>query len=265
MKPRLSTCICLLVLAVGHPTFVAAQNSPAPDTREVRIALLPERTTTEPMLNPSIHHFTDALQRVFTTRNNLFFALGATASSLVVRPYDDDISGDLHEDDFDEFEVEVPNALGSFWVVNGGALSVHLLGRLFHNPRVANTGLYLTEAVLATQVATFILKESVRRRRPDDSNDLSFPSGHASATFAVASVLERRHGLKLGIPAYLVASFVGITRVKTQKHFPTDVIAGAAVGTIIGRSFVPTKQKAHYGVWPMFDGRTAGLALRLTF
>ena len=73
-------------------------------------------------------------------------------------------------------------------------------------------------------------------------NGRSFPSGHASFSFAAAaaaaSILQRRHELKSHVPE-VVALFVGATatsvmRVSAHRHFPTDVAAGALLGTAIG-------------------------------
>jgi undecaprenyl-diphosphatase len=61
----------------------------------------------------------------------------------------------------------------------------------------------------------------------------AFPSGHASASFAVASVVARCHPA-LARPAYAVAGFVAVTRIFRGSHFVTDVLAGAVLGLIVG-------------------------------
>lgn len=81
---------------------------------------------------------------------------------------------------------------------------------------------------------TFALKELVHERRPDGSDNNSFPSGHTSISFAAAASLEKRFGWHTGLPAFLVASFVGVGRVEADKHFVHDVLAGAAIGTLSG-------------------------------
>ena len=81
---------------------------------------------------------------------------------------------------------------------------------------------------------TFVLKELVHERRPDGSDNKSFPSGHTSVSSAAAATLEKRYGWKAGLPALAVASFVGLARVETDKHYVHDVLAGAAIGSISG-------------------------------
>lgn len=81
-----------------------------------------------------------------------------------------------------------------------------------------------------TAGATLILKYAVKEERPDRSNFHSFPSGHTSTTFATATFLQRRYGWKFGVPAYIVATYVGWGRVYAKKHHWWDVLAGAAIG-----------------------------------
>jgi len=78
---------------------------------------------------------------------------------------------------------------------------------------------------------TQALKYGINRKRPN-GGDHSFPSGHTSAAFQGAAFIHARYGLKYAIPAYIGASFVGYSRVYANKHFTSDVWAGAAIGTI---------------------------------
>ena len=85
----------------------------------------------------------------------------------------------------------------------------------------------------ATLVATG-LKEAFPKTRPDGSDRKSFPSGHTSNAFAAAASLANRQGLAVGIPAFVVASFVGVARVEGKKHYWSDVAVGAGIGTAAG-------------------------------
>jgi membrane-associated phospholipid phosphatase len=87
----------------------------------------------------------------------------------------------------------------------------------------------------STVAATWLLKHTVHKERPDGSNDESFPSGHAAAAFEAASFIPRRYGVPAW-PGYLFATYCGWTRVEAKKHFTSDVLAGAALG--IGSSFL---------------------------
>jgi membrane-associated phospholipid phosphatase len=85
------------------------------------------------------------------------------------------------------------------------------------------------ESFVTTAVVTQTLKYSINRERPN-GGDLSFPSGHTSSAFQGAAFIHERYGSKFGVPAYLLASFVGYSRVHAGVHYWSDVIAGAAVG-----------------------------------
>ncbi|PTM11956.1 MAG: PAP2 family protein [Bacteroidetes bacterium] len=93
-------------------------------------------------------------------------------------------------------------------------------------------GFVLNEAI------TLGLKLAIDKERPDGSNTNSFPSGHTSTTFQAATFIQKRYGLKFGIPAYLLASYTGFTRIYTKKHYFLDVLAGAVIG--VGSSFLFT-------------------------
>lgn len=83
------------------------------------------------------------------------------------------------------------------------------------------------------------LKHIVLKPRPDGSDNFSFPSGHTTSAFSGAAFIQRRYGWKYGIPSYLLASYVGYTRIQAKKHDGWDVLAGATIG--IGTSYLFTK------------------------
>jgi membrane-associated phospholipid phosphatase len=90
--------------------------------------------------------------------------------------------------------------------------------------------LAVSEAMVQT------LKYTVRRERPDGSGVNSFPSGHAADTFAIATALERHFGWRYAVPAYAFASYVAASRLHDNVHYVSDVVFGAAIGTIAGRT-----------------------------
>jgi membrane-associated phospholipid phosphatase len=93
----------------------------------------------------------------------------------------------------------------------------------------------------STIAATWLLKETVHKERPDGSNDQSFPSGHAAAAFQAAAFVQRRYDDVPAWPGYVLATYCGWTRVEAKKHFTSDVLAGAALG--IGSSFLFVKRR----------------------
>ena len=107
----------------------------------------------------------------------------------------------------------------------------------------------LVRAQIVTQMMTAGIKLSVRRGRPDGTM-YSFPSGHASTTFATATVLQRHFGWKAGAPAYALATYVAASRVQVKRHYLSDVTLGAAIGIIGGRSVTVGRGDARFALAP---------------
>lgn len=91
-------------------------------------------------------------------------------------------------------------------------------------------------SVAAAALIVAPLKLAARRRRPDGSDRLSFPSGHTATAFALSSVLARRHGPLVGLPAYGLAVLVPVGRIGEKKHHFSDAVAGACIGIAAGRA-----------------------------
>ncbi len=92
-----------------------------------------------------------------------------------------------------------------------------------------NQGLAHARAIMLTSITHISTALIVQRERPN-GNRLSFPSGHTSSSFATATALAYSYGPKVGIPALLVATFVGASRVSDGAHWLSDVVGGAALG-----------------------------------
>jgi len=122
-------------------------------------------------------------------------------------------------------------------------------------------------------------KNVIGRERPDKSNNLSFPSGHTETAFVAAEFLFQEYKDKsiwIGIGGYSVATFVGVARVYNNKHWVSDVVAGAGVGilsTKVVYMIYPYLQKKigkkgqplHTFVLPGYSDGGPNLALSHTF
>lgn len=100
--------------------------------------------------------------------------------------------------------------------------------------------------------------------RPDGSDRRSFPSSHTATSFAAAASLQNRYGWQLGVPAQLVAAFVGLARVKADKHHWYDVIAGAAIGEA-SVFLITTRHDANVRILPWGDSKGGGVAMAMRF
>ena len=125
--------------------------------------------------------------------------------------------------------------IGNEWMQGGAAIATYAIGVVQHSPEVAHIGSDLIRAQVLNGVITTSLKVAVDRSRPN-GGAWSFPSGHSSATFTSATVLAGHYGWKVGLPAYVVAGFIGWTRVRDEQHWLSDVVFGSAIGVVAGRT-----------------------------
>ncbi len=108
----------------------------------------------------------------------------------------------------------------------------------------------------STVLATEALKAVVNEPRPDGSGNDGFPSGHTAAAFAAATYFAIRYGDEhpsLVPVAYGAALLTGYSRVRADKHYTRDVVAGAVLGWGLARIFT-TSQNADIGVMPSRNG-----------
>ena len=116
----------------------------------------------------------------------------------------------------------------------------------------------------AAFAATELLKRTVPETRPDESDQRSFPSGHTSVSFAAAATLEKRYGWQIGAPAHVLAAFVGVARVKGDRHFVRDVIAGGLIGEASGW-LISSRRDARVRWVPWADTHGGGASLAARF
>ena len=206
------------------------------------------------------------LGRFFTKRETYAILGLGLAGSLGVKPYDQNIRhsrftvrSPRHEGTGLDTLFEPGHVLGSANLQVGVAFATYGMGRWVGTPRVAELGRDLVRAQLLTAIVTRFVKHTVRRPRPGGNSLTSFPSGHAAATFASATVLHRHYGWRVGIPAFGVASYVAVSRVGGNQHFLSDVVFGAAVGLSAGRTVTFDWGATRLEVSPLAVSRGAGV------
>lgn len=122
------------------------------------------------------------------------------------------------------------------------------------------------ETAAVTAAFTLALKYGVKEKRPDGSNWHSFPSGHTAVSFASATYLTRRYGLKFGIPAYVLSCYVAWGRCFSKQHFVWDTVVGAAIGAGSALIFTtPWAKKHHLEIAPVSNGESVGAYASFTF
>ncbi|MFO8183964.1 MAG: phosphatase PAP2 family protein [Candidatus Aegiribacteria sp.] len=158
----------------------------------------------------------------------------ATAAFLLENPEGD--AGFMGHGFLDDASMGCHHAFGP--ALPAGSVLLWGLGSLSDASDAEKTGRMLTEGLLITYGITGVLKLGAGRERPDGSGTGSFPSGHSSGTACAAVVLWDRYGPGAGVPAAALAAFTALSRVQLGRHYPSDVIAGTAIGISVGLAVV---------------------------
>ncbi|WP_245768061.1 phosphatase PAP2 family protein [Pedobacter insulae] len=140
------------------------------------------------------------------------------------------------------------------------------------------TIIYVTSQLISAAIVT-PAKSITAEERPDRSNKKSFPSGHATTAFSTAHFMYREYrddNLLLSFSGYPFAIFTSVYRVFNDKHWVTDVVAGAGVGILSTElaywlypkfsSFINVKnKKSNSIVVPYYQSQKFGLSYQLSF
>lgn len=121
----------------------------------------------------------------------------------------------------------------------------------------------IVSSMIASKAITPAIKQLTGRERPNGGDADAFPSNHATQAFAVASVIAAHYDDRRWVQwtAYSLATGVGIARVYHGAHWTSDVIAGAAIGSLVGHTVVTTNndERATWTVRPVRDGVVVSL------
>ena len=124
------------------------------------------------------------------------------------------------------------------WIIWSSILGTSILDKEKNN--LSEKLEFSTLAMITNGVITELMKRSFGRVRPNGGCCKSFPSGHTSHSFTVATIADELYGNEVGLVAYCLAALVATSRIHDNKHYLSDVIFGAGLGTAVGRGFALT-------------------------
>jgi membrane-associated phospholipid phosphatase len=226
---RTSAVVCALCLIAGSAT---AQDA----------AVAPSMASLLTDLGKDVVHLGNM------TSLEVIAAGGGAAAALT--PFDERLTARAATPTVTEDLLDPGQVIGNGVVQVGGAFATYAIGRFAHTPHAARFGAELFRAQMLNGAITEGLKLGVRRARPD-SGPYSFPSGHSSATFATATVIQHEFGWKAGLAAYGVATYVAASRLTENQHFASDVIFGAALGIVSAHAVTIRHGKTRVSVTPV--------------
>ena len=194
----------------------------------------------------------------FPNRKSTWVILGVGAgAAALVHPWDDEINDGLQDANTLRTIMKPGKYLGYAWVQGGAALGMYFVGRYAmepeqgtHTNKLAHLGFDLLRANIVSQALTYGIKVAARRDRPT-GECCAFPSGHASLTFASASVIERHFGYRASWPMFAIAGYVATSRLVDNRHFASDVVFGAALGMATGWTVVGRHGHDSFALYPV--------------
>jgi membrane-associated phospholipid phosphatase len=160
----------------------------------------------------------------------------------------------------------------------GVLLAFYVGGEFLHDPRAKSVALDgISASIIASGLIDQPLKYVIGRSRPSKDQgaydfhpfhgSASFPSGHATQAFAVATVIsEHYESLWIRLTAYGLASAVGYARLNKDEHWTSDVLAGAAIGTFVGHVVVHFNQHhRNISLQPVIERNMQGGQISFSF
>lgn len=273
-RPKLSVCLLLFMMLISSAAWAQEPAaSPAPEAPAAAVASFPHLVAID---------LRDVLgaPRHWTGRQWEHFSIavaGIGAAALL-----DNTVRDHERNDHNRFSDQVAKDFEQFGQTGAfGVMGVfYVAGLAADDGRARSVGEDgLIASLISGGIIAPVLKFAAGRARPRDtdkafdlkpfSGNSSFPSGHSTEAFAVASVISAHYDARwVQVASYGSAALVGFARIHHQAHFLSDVTAGAILGTVTGRTVVHRndQERRRYALMPVVGPHgEPGVGLALSF
>lgn len=159
---------------------------------------------------------------------------------------------------------------------------LYFYGHYFENEKDRRIALLGVESLIISGIFTSAIKFGGHRHRPStgdtydrwdgpgfsDSN-LSFPSGHASSAFAIATVIASESGDRTFVSplAYGIATLTALSRVNDNEHWASDVFFGSAIGYLTAKAIINYNagKNKNFAILPLTNGKDIALIIYTNF
>ncbi|MEJ2368091.1 MAG: phosphatase PAP2 family protein [Acidobacteriota bacterium] len=194
-------------------------------------------------------------------KKSTWIKLGVTTgTALILYHYDEHIRtwAQEHRNKTSNNITKIVKPFGNGYFTMPLLAGFYLAGRFDRNTKLQETSRLAFESFLLTGAVTQVLKFGVHRDRPSESpynnvfngpsfnnKHLSFPSGHASSAFALATMFATEYRGRRWVPplAYTLASLTALSRINSNAHWASDVFVGSALGYFMSKEIYRLHQK----------------------
>ena len=183
-------------------------------------------------------HIWEDVQALPDWKNAAALALGAGFAAYAREDrWDDDVRRDVrnHPDRFGRTANDVLDIVASGYTFYALSAATYGASLFVENERLHDFSLDMVSALTMELPVVFAMKKAFHTRRPNGGSD-GFPSGHMAAAASFGALLNRYYGPYAGAAGSAFAGIVAFHRIDARKHDLSDVIFGAALGYVAGRT-----------------------------
>lgn len=211
----------------------------------------------------------------------LLWVGGIAAVGGTIYAYDTEIYDALHRNKNEtavKFLIDTGHDVESMGIIphmDVLCLAGYASGSLLKIEPMRDASVQTFESLLLAALYKNIFRDLVGRTRPRNGQGArnfepfegkSFPSGHASNAFQVATIVSHHADFwPVSILMYGLATTVAIQRIDTDAHWPADVFFGAAYGTAVARTIIKLNENRQIDLQPDINPDQAALGLKLTY
>lgn len=287
LKPKLSNTAEIRSVSqcgpCGEPMYVPPQ--PYFMVQPETVVFGPPCCECQPFAQPCRLNFCDDLNNLpsrvadetyalFTWENALFLG-AATGVTLAIRDNVDarvTHDNELHGPRWNNLSEVLSHGGDAFLVHAPLLIGMYTLSLCQQNDDLHELTLTMATSYKVTVVSALALQYITGTRDTGNSigdifKDSGFPSEPTAASFALAAVIDERYGWQGGLPAYLLSGLIGWSEIDQNKHTVSDVVFGAALGYMIGKSIAAFHYRPNdpFALVPFVDGASGTQGMGIQF